>query len=167
MNLADAVELILDKRMSRVIVRPGNGLTRSMNLTLRSYSEVPQIIRRTVACMADLEQAFGLNGTVRLQPKELYRLLSKLHADWTLDVPELLPLKPTGARPVAFVTKPRLPLHQFTAAWTIARRIKLISGHGVIGLHQDVLTELRRLTSAPTQEGSRDPPKGMTRYDHV
>lgn len=40
---------LVEPFMTRVQARRGNGLTRAMNQTLRSYPEIPAIIRRTVS----------------------------------------------------------------------------------------------------------------------
>lgn len=166
MTVNEAVTQILKDYMPRVQVRRGNGLSRNMNQTLRSYEQIPLIIVRTVEMLADTEALFGFTGAVRIHTMDLYRNLLDAHDDWVREIPRVrndaftvvrYPSRssvqaneneghPTHDRLVgslAFERKPLLPFHQFTAAWTIGRRIGLIEGRGEIGLHRSVLAKLR------------------------
>jgi hypothetical protein len=165
MKLESALELLLTPYMPRLQVRPGNGLTRSMNTTLRSYSELPLIIRRTVECLASLEYLFGFPGTAAVHYADLYQILINTYDDWVLEVPHLP--SPTAPGPIIFVRKPRVSINRFTAAWTIARRINLLTGRGKVRLHSNALNKLRRLMSTTetrrykggeSELGDRGPP---------
>ncbi|HYF93425.1 MAG TPA: hypothetical protein VD969_14525 [Symbiobacteriaceae bacterium] len=59
MQIDEAVNQLLSPYLSRVQVRAGNGLTKSMNASLRSYPEIPRIIRRTVTLLVSVEILFG------------------------------------------------------------------------------------------------------------
>ncbi len=148
---------ILESYLRRVTVRVGNGLTRSMNLQLRSYPAIPEIIRRTVAWLVRAEQTFQFSG-VAIRTMHLYWDLVKAHDDWGIDVPvirrpnsmEVLIAideleegeledttvwdHPAFGGPVSFERKPLLPYHQFVAAMAIGRRIGLFGGFGKIVL---------------------------------
>ena len=115
-----------------------------MNANLRSYSEIPLIITRSVDCLAHMEYLFGFTG-VGIHYTALYQILVNAYEDWHLEVPALP--SPFGAGPVVFVRKPRVPIHRFSAAWTIARRINLVAGRGSIRLHSEPLDTLRQLVS--------------------
>lgn len=156
MKLESALNQLLPPYLSRVQVRPGNGLSRSMNGTLRSQAEIPVIIKRTVECLASLEYLLGFSGSFGIHYRSLYHVLINTYDDWFLEIPHF-PSSP-GAGPLTFVRKPRVPIHRFLAAWTIARRINLVSGRGQIRLHSDVLARLRQLV--PTTQ--TNPPKGGT-----
>lgn len=166
MNTDGAVEQILGRYMVRVQVKAGNGLSRCMNQSLRSYEQIPVIITRTVSLLAGTESLFGFSGAVRMHTMDLYRTLMDLHDDWVEEVPRLgrrsehqifadrlleaietghMPPDPEGKGTVSFARVPLLPYHQFTAAWTIARRIGVIEGRGEIGLTKTALAELKRL----------------------
>lgn len=168
MKIGEAVEQVLKRHMPRVQVKSGNGLSRSMNQTLRSYEQVPLIITRTVGYLATLESLFDFSGAVRLHTMDFYKTLMDMHDDWVEEVPRLgrrsehqvfadrlleaietgtMPPKPEGTGTVEFCRIPQLPYHQFTAAWTIARRIGVIDGRGEIGLSRTALAELKRLTT--------------------
>lgn len=162
----EAVQQILGRYMVRVSVKAGNGLSRCMNQTLRSYEQIPVIITRTVMLLAGTESLFGFSGAVRMHTQDIYHTLMDIHDDWVEEVPRmgwrtehqvfvdtLMEAIETGEpKPmpkergtVEFVRRPLLPLHQFSAAWTIARRIGVIEGRGEIGLGKAVLAELKRL----------------------
>jgi len=155
------LDQVLDSYLQRVTVKAGNGLTRSMNLQLRSYPAIPEIIRRTVAWLLRAEQTFQFSG-VAIRTMHLYWDLVKAHDDWGIDVPvmrrpnsvEVLiaidELKegdlenttvwdhPAFAGPVAFERKALLPYHQFMAAMAIGRRIGLFGGYGKVVLDPSV-----------------------------
>lgn len=168
MNVDEAVQAILGRYMGRVQVKAGNGLSKCMNQNLRSYEQIPLIITRTVTLLAGTESLFGFSGAVRLYTLDLYRTLMDLHDDWVEEVPQLgrrseqqafvdtlleaieagEPRSVPKARgTVDFVRRPLLPFHQFTAAWTIGRRIGVLEGRGELGLTRTTLAELRRLAS--------------------
>lgn len=155
MQLESALDQLLDRYVSKIQVRPGNGLTRSMNTSLRSYPEIPRIIARTVDCLATLEYLFGLDGTVSVKCSDLYRILINAHEDWFLEMPQVI----QAANTVTFTRKPRFPRHQFAAAWAIARQIHLLTGHGALRLHIEALNEFRQLIQAPDTQ-HRGPPEG-------
>ena len=166
MKIDQAVEQVLGRYMPRVQVKPGNGLSKNMNSSLRSYDQIPTIITRTVSHLASLESLFDFSGAIRLDTINIYKNLMDLHDDWVKEVPrmgwrtkhelvvdaimaatadgELSPL-PKARGIVDFYREPLLPFHQFTAAWTITRRIGVIEGRGEIGLSRSVLAELKRL----------------------
>lgn len=166
MNIDRAVEQVLERYMPRVQVKPGNGLSKNMNSSLRSYDQIPTIIARTVSHLASLESLFDFSGAIRLDTMNIYKNLMDLHDDWVTEVPrmgwrskheaivdslmeapvngELQPL-PKARGTVDFHREPLLPFHQFTAAWTIARRIGVVEGRGEIGLSRSVLADLKRL----------------------
>lgn len=180
MNMDTVVQQILGRYMVRVAVKPGNGLSKAMNQTLRSYEQIPIIIIRTVLLLAGTESLFGFTGAVRMHTQDIYRTLMDIHDDWVKEVPRmgwrskhevfvdtLMEAIETGepqSMPkergtVEFVREPLLPLHQFSAAWTIARRIGVIEGRGEIGLSRTVLAELKRLqaeTEAASSIGAGD-----------
>jgi hypothetical protein len=155
--------------MTRVQVKSGNGLTKNMNQTLRSYDQIPVIITRTVGYLATMESLFDFSGAVRIDTMDLYKNLMDIHDDWVEEFPRLgrrsehqvfadrlmeaietgaMPPQPEGTGTVEFSRVPQLPFHQFTAAWTIARRIGVIEGRGEIGLSRTALEALKRLTAA-------------------
>lgn len=177
MNIGRAVEKALRRYLPRVQVRAGNGLSANMNKTLRSYESIPVIITRTVLLLAGLEALFDFCGSVRLDTMDIYKNLMDIHDDWVEEVPRLrrrnehqvfadrlmeaietgtMRPSPEGTGTVEFCRIPQLPFHQFTAAWTIARRIGVIEGRGEFGLSRTVLAELKRLqaeATAPTSAG--------------
>lgn len=178
MNIDQAVEQILGRYMTRVQVKPGNGLSKCMNQNLRSYEQIPVIITRTVALLAGTESLFGFSGVVRMDTQDLYNTLMDMHDDWVEEVPRLGQLSEhqifasrlmegieTGEVPplsgekgtVAFRRVPKLPLHQFSAAWSIARRLGVIAGRGELGLGQTVLAELKRLQSQASSQAPQQP----------
>lgn len=170
------LETLLEPFLSRLVVRPGNGLTRSMNQSLRSYGRIPAIIRRAVDCLARTEQTFHFSG-VGVRTRHLYWNLVQEHDDYGTDVPVIerlppqkvreiadqlgdevvegiqLPDHPAFAGTVAFVRERRLPWHEFAAAMTIARRIGLLSGHGMITLDGKVRKALKRADGVPGRTG--------------
>jgi hypothetical protein len=175
MNLDDVVSAALERYMPRVTVKAGNGLSRAMNQTLRSYDQVPTIIVRTVRYFARLEALFDFSGAVRIHTQDLYNSLMDLHDDWIQESPRLgrrsehqvfadrllegietghMPPDPEGKGTVHFVRVPLLPYHQFHAAWTIARRLGVIEGRGEIGLSKAILSDLRAKTSTADQAAS-------------
>lgn len=139
MNLDEAVSVVLERRMPRVQVKASNGLSRNMNQCIRSYPELPEIIRRTVGFLASTEILFNFTGAVRVDGMDIYRALMELHDDWVKEIPYM-----RGSE-LKFQRRFLLPYHQFSAAWTIGRRIGLIQGRGEIGLSRSALTELREL----------------------
>lgn len=166
MNIDEAIEQVLGRYMVRVQVKAGSGLSKSMNQSLRSYQEIPTIITRTVLLLAGTEALFGFSGSVRMHTQDIYQTLMDLHDDWVVEVPRLgrrsecqvfadrlmeaietgtIPPQPDGTGTVEFRRIPQLPFHQFSAAWTIARRIGVIVGRGELGLSRVVLAELRRI----------------------
>lgn len=170
MNIEQAVEQVLRRYMPRVQVKSGNGLSRNMNQSLRSYDQIPVIITRTVLLLAGTESLFDFCGAVRLHTMDIYKNLMDMHDDWVEEVPwlgrqsehqvfadRLMEAIETGTMPpqpesnngtVEFHRIPQLPFHHFTAAWTIARRIGVLEGRGEIGLSRTALAELKRLTAA-------------------
>ena len=155
MQLEAALDHLLNQYMHRAQVRAGNGLTKSMNTSLRSYPQLPLIISRSVECLAALEYFFGLEGTVSVNCHDLYHILIHTHEDWHHEVPALQTAG-NGYGSVTFVRQPRLPRHQFTAAWAIARRIRLLTGHGALRLHGEALDQFRRLIRSPSQKQWHD-----------
>lgn len=170
MTLDEAVTRALARYMPRTTVKAGNGLSRSMNQTLRSYCQIPQIIVRTVRLLSGMEALFDFSGSVRLHTQDVYQMLMDIHDDWVVETPRLgsrsehqvfadrlmegietgqMPPEPKGRGTVRFVRNPLLPYHQFAAAWTIARRIGIIEGRGEIGLSRPLLAELKRLQAEP------------------
>lgn len=159
MTLDDAVSQVVGRYMQRVQVRPGNGLSKNMNQTIRSYDQLPNIITRTASILARTEALFGFTGDVRIAGFDLYKHMLEVHDEWVREVPFLRVRCTTGSETAAsgehagivqFMRKPVLPYHQFTAAWAIARRIGMIQGRGEIGLHRDVLSELKRVVAVPS-----------------
>lgn len=175
MNMDEAVAVALERYMPRVTVKAGNGLTKAMNQTLRSYDQVPQIILRTVRYLAGMEALFDFSGAVRIHNHDIYHNLMDLHDDWVEETPRLgqrsvhqlfadrlmesidtghMPAESRGKGTVEFVRTPLLPYHQFTAAWTIARRIGVIEGRGEIGLSKRLLNDLKQITQTASQAAS-------------
>lgn len=161
--------------MPRVTVKAGNGLSKAMNQTLRSYDEIPRIIVRTVRLLAGMEALFDFSGAARMHTRDIYDTLMDMHDDWIKLHPRLgrrsaheifaerlMEAIETGSvspdsgekGTVDFVRYPLLPLHQFSAAWTIGRRIGVIEGRGEIGLSRSLLAELRRLATTAGQAAS-------------
>lgn len=136
MRVDMAVDQLLSPYMSRVHIHPGNCLTNAMNSSLRSYPEIPRIIKRTVTLLVTTEILFDLSGKVAIKNGTLYDLLIEIHPDWHRDLPD------RNGR-VRFVRKPLVPIHQFAAAWTIGRHVQLLDGHGKVRLHPDALSTLR------------------------
>lgn len=167
--LEQQLETLLEAFMCRLDVRPGNGLTRSMNQSLRSYPRIPEIIRRTVKCLARTEQTFQFSGTA-VRTWHLYWHLVQEHDDYGTDVPVIRKLSPQCVRDIAdhlgeagveqmdlpdhpsfagtvqFVRQRKLSWNEFAAAMAIARRIGLVGGHGVLVLDSDIRKALKRLT---------------------
>ncbi|HWI53901.1 MAG TPA: hypothetical protein VNT01_17315 [Symbiobacteriaceae bacterium] len=175
MNMDEAVEKALERYMPRVTVKAGNGLSKAMNQTLRSYDQIPRIILRTVCYLAGMEALFDYSGAVRVHNHDIYHTLMDMHDDWVEEQPRLgqrtmhqvyadrlleaidtgdMPAEPKGRGTVEFVRSPLLPFHQFTAAWTIARRIGVIEGRGEIGLSQRMLNDLKQITQTAGQAAS-------------
>lgn len=89
MTLDEAVTQALCRFMPRVQVKAGNGLSRAMNQTLRSYDQVPVIIVRTVSLLAGMEALFDFSGAVHLHTQDIYHTLMDLHDDWVREVRRL------------------------------------------------------------------------------
>lgn len=131
------LEQLLARHLDRVQVRPGNGLTRSMNHSLRTYPMIPDIIIRVAKLLVQTEQLMG--APVQMKRVEAFGHLLAVEADWGRDVP--LAGGQIGFERVPNKAKVSLPA--FHCAMTIARRIGLIAGHGRFGLAQDIRNLLR------------------------
>lgn len=159
-----ALEKILEPFMSRLTVRSGNGLTRCMNQSLRSYPRIPAIIRRTALSLARVEQTFGFSG-VGVRTSHLYWNLVQEYEDYGIDVPVIKKLYPqtlsaavdqsdddgvetadhhTAFGTVEFVRERKLPYHEYAAAMAIARRIGLFGGHGRLALDPEIRKRVKR-----------------------
>lgn len=160
------IEAVLAPYYQRVTLRRGNGLSRSMNQTLRSYPRILEIIQRSAESLIRAEMTLGYSG-VKVRPIHLYWDLVKAHDDWGVDVPVIE--KPNASQVIAtvvelregemegidpadhyafagtvkFLRRPTLPYNQFAAAMTIAKRIRLFTGHGRIGLDLGVLSLIK------------------------
>lgn len=161
---------ILEPYLQRMTVRAGNGLTKNMNQTLRSYPHLSEIVRRTVLMLVQSEMTLAWSG-VSVRTMNAYRELVATHDDWGYDVPVLEKLDPLlvaerlGAVAEAledgedvpapaddptlgcilrFRRVATLPYQEFTAAVTIARRIGLLVGHGKVSLEQKLRQRLKQ-----------------------
>lgn len=126
------LDVILGSYLTRVRVQPGNGLTKGMNQTLRTYPMIPDIIERIVDLLVVEEHQKGV--PVRLKPLEAYDRLLAMANDWAIEVPVI-----RGG--LKFERKPKkrvFSLPAFHGAMTIARRIGVIAGHGRFGLSEEV-----------------------------
>jgi len=113
--------------LRRVVVRPGNGLSRDMNRCIRSYPRLPEIIRRTAVWLLEAEEVFGFDG-VFIRTSLLRRDVPLAHADWCRDMAVV------GPGSISFEERTTVTNQEFYAAMTIARRIGLLQGHGRLGL---------------------------------
>lgn len=136
------LEKVLAVYLDRVNVRPGNGLTRAMNKSLRTYPMIPEIITRVVQLLVSTENL--TEAPVRLRTVQAYRLLLEIHDDLVREVP-------VRGNPVVFrreADRRRFSLPAFHFAMAIARRIGLVGGHGRFGL-TDQLRRLMKKTDQP------------------
>jgi hypothetical protein len=172
------LETILEPFMARVKVRAGNGLSRSMNQTLRSYPIIPQVIRQSALWLVRAEQTFQFSG-VYVRTMHLYWDLVNEHDQFGVDVPVITKLQPLEvietisqlpeeemaidpadhhafSGTVDFKRKATLPYNQFLAAMTIARRIGLLGGHGRLGLTPQVRNAVSQALTESSVRGASD-----------
>jgi hypothetical protein len=171
MTIDEAVAQILGAYMGRIQVKPGNGLSRNMNQSIRSYPRLPEIIRHTTLMLIESEMTLAWSG-VQVSTRRAYVELVLSKDAWGCDVPvmdkpdpvlvgECLGAvfaaadagedvtapedDPTLAGTLHFRRIATLPYQQFQAAMTIARRIGLLAGPRSVSLEAAVRRRLKRV----------------------